>query len=69
MAVVTVRIFQVTTSPYALSQTNLDNHATTVNTFLATLLALNVLDVKSTFAPGGKDGIRSTFVTEVIYLV
>ena len=68
MSVVITKLFTVTTSPKALAQSDLDGHSVIVNAFLAGLVSTNVLDVKSGYAPGGKDNIRSTFLTLVIYL-
>ena len=68
MPVVKHKVIVTSNSPSALTQANLDTHSTSVNTTLATIAPIDVLDVTSNFAPGGKDGIRSTFFTQIIYL-
>jgi len=69
MAVVKIRTFLVAKSPHPLNQDDMDGIAVSVNAFLATLVPTDVLDVHGHFAPGGKDGLRSAFITTVIYLV
>lgn len=68
MPVVKVKHFFVSRSPRALNQEDMDNVSTSVNAFLATLDPEDVLDIRGEFAPGGKDAIRSTYVSMVAYL-
>jgi hypothetical protein len=67
MAVVTVKIFQVTNRDQAIRQADVDTVSGSANTFLAGLDPANVLDVKGEYFPVGKYG-SSAFSITVIYL-